>query len=212
MPENTIPAGGAEDEISVLLVIPTFNNHSSLREIVSGALKSGLNTLVVDDGSTDDAIETIKHLPVEVIKHPQNMGKGRAILSGAYWADEQGYSHIITHDADGQHNPDDIPKFLDKIKEKPISIIVGARDFEFGPVPESRVFGRKFANFWVRVSSGSSIADSQSGFRAYPLEVLKKVKCRAKRYNFEVEVLVRAVWAGIILNSVGRFPNHRGII
>ena len=202
MPENTIPAGGAEDEISVLLVIPTFNNHSSLREIVSGALKSCLNTLVVDDGSTDSTLETIKHIPVVVIKHPQNMGKGRAVLSGANWADGQGYSHIITIDADGQHNPDDIPKFLDKIKEKPLSIIVGTRDFESGPVPESSVFGRKFSNFWVRVSSGSSIADSQSGFRAYPLDVLNKVKCHSLRYNFEVEILVRAVWAGIILSSL----------
>lgn len=202
MPQSTISAGGVEDEISALIVIPTFNNHSSLREVVNGVLESGLKILVVDDGSTDGALETIKNLPIEVINHPQNMGKGRAIRSGAHWADEHGYTHIITIDADGQHNPADIPKFLDKIKETPLSIIVGTRDFESGRVPESSVFGRKFSNFWVRVSSGSSIADSQSGFRTYPLEVLKKVKCRAQRYNFEVEILVRAVWAGIILNSV----------
>lgn len=202
MPQSTNPTGGAEDEISVLVVIPTYNNHNSLSEIVNGVLESGLKTLVVDDGSTDAALETIKHLPVEVIAHQQNRGKGQAILSAANWADAQGYSHIITIDADGQHSPADIPKFLDKIKDKPLSIIVGTRAFDSGPVPESSVFGRKFSNFWVRVSSGSSIADSQSGFRAYPLEVLKKVKCRAKRYNFEVEILVRAVWAGIILSSV----------
>ncbi len=202
MPEHSIPAEGGEDEILILIVIPTYNNNNSLRGIAEGSLRTDQDVLVVDDGSTDGVAETLSGLSLEIIRHEQNLGKGAAIISAAHWASERGYSHLITIDADGQHNPADIPKFQTKIKEKPLSIIVGIRDFESANVPESSIFGRKFSNFWVRISSGSSIADSQSGFRAYPLEVLKKVKCRAKHYNFEIEILVRSVWAGIILSSV----------
>lgn len=202
MQQDNISAQMQTDTIRVLLVIPTFNNRATLQNVVRSAKQFATDILVVDDGSTDGAIETINNFDVNILQHETNRGKGEAILSGARWATANGYSHIVTMDADGQHKASDIPIFIKKLNAFPLSIIVGTRDFEATDTPDSSKFGRKFSNFWVRVSSGSSIPDSQSGFRAYPLEVLNKVKCYSTRYNFEVEILVRAVWAGVILNSV----------
>ncbi len=203
MPESAgIEKEAGQDVLRILIVIPTFNNVKTLRGVVERALQTGPDVLVVDDGSTDGTSESLNGLAVQQIRHEQNRGKGAAILSGANWAGAQGYSHIITIDADGQHDPADIPAFTEAIEQHPLSIIVGVRDFEGTDTPDSSVFGRKFSNFWVRISCGAAVADSQSGFRAYPVEVLQRVKCRSVRYNFEVEILVRAVWAGVNIESL----------
>jgi len=193
---------GTEQEVRILIVIPTFNNGNTLRDVTERALQTAPDVLVVDDGSTDGALETLNGLAAYHIRHEQNRGKGAAIVSGAAWAGARGYSHIITLDADGQHDPADIPLFVERVQRQPLSIIVGVRDFEGTDVPDSSVFGRKFSNFWVRVSCGAAVADSQSGFRAYPVQVLQRVQCRSMRYNFEVEILVRAVWAGLAVQTV----------
>jgi len=202
MPESAKIEKQAEQDVRVLIVIPTFNNVTTLRDVTERVRQTGPDVLVVDDGSTDGTPDVLNGLAVQHIRHEQNLGKGAAIVSGARWAEAQGYSHLITIDADGQHDPADIPAFAEAIKRHPLSIIVGVRNFEGTDTPDSSVFGRKFSNFWVRVSSGASVADSQSGFRAYPVEALQRIKCRALRYNFEVEILVRAVWAGLTIESL----------
>ncbi len=202
MPESAKIEQQTEQDVRILIVIPTFNNAATLRDITEWAQQTGPDVLVVDDGSTDGTEDVLNQMVVTHIRHEQNMGKGAAILSGARWAKAQGYSHLITIDADGQHDPADIPAFAEAVIQHPLSIIVGVRDFDGTDTPDSSVFGRKFSNFWVRVSSGASVVDSQSGFRAYPVEALHRIKCRALRYNFEVEILVRAVWAGLTIESL----------
>ena len=157
---------------------------------------------MVDDGSTDGGFESIADLDVRVIRHSRNKGKGAAILSAAREARRLGMTHIITLDADGQHNPDDIVKFLPAIEKNPLSIVIGRRNFDTQTVPGLSRFGRSFSNFWLRVQTGQKISDVQSGFRAYPVSVLEKLKFYESRYAFEVEVLVRAAWAGIELQEV----------
>ena len=131
---------------------------------------------MVDDGSETEVSGLLTGLDVTVVRHAQNKGKGVAILTGAAKADDMGYTHIITIDADGQHDASDLPAFVSAIEEKPDSIIVGNRDFERANVPGSSVFGRKFSNFWLRVQTGRSVQDTQSGFRAYPLSVIKSTQ------------------------------------
>lgn len=182
--------------INVLIVIPTYNNLKTLRTVTEKALSTGLKVLVVNDGSTDGSTETLEGLPVERMDFTVNRGKGAAILSAAEWADTNKFTHIITIDADGQHNPGDIPRFLDMIKKNPWTIIVGNRQFK-DTVPFSSRFGRKFSNMWVWITTGCRVPDSQSGFRAYPVAALRQVTCRGRRYDFEVEILVRGAWAGL---------------
>ena len=182
--------------INVLIVIPTFNNLKTLRNVTENALSTGLKVLVVNDGSTDGGPETLAGLSVSRLDFTVNRGKGSAILSAAEWAETNGFTHIITVDADGQHNPADATRLLDLIRENPWTIIVGTRQFR-DMVPFSSRFGRKFSNMWVWITTGWRVPDSQSGFRAYPVAALRKVRCRGRRYNFEVEILVRGIWAGL---------------
>ena len=198
----------SDQPISVLLVIPTYNNHNTLRSVVEDSLKTGLKILVVNDGSTDDGPETIADLNVERLNLPKNKGKGIAIQAAARWAYENDFTHIITMDADGQHSASDVPKFVEKINENPLSIVLGARDFNSTDTPESSKFGCKFSNFWVRVSTGVSVSDSQSGFRAYPVDALKRLRCLSRRYNYEVEILVKCIWAGLAVQSVNIAVNY----
>ncbi len=161
------------------------------------ALATGLPVLVVNDGSTDGGPDTLEGLPVERLDFAHNQGKGAAIRAGAQWAAGRGYSHIVTVDADGQHNPAEIPRLLEAARLDPGSIVLGMRDFTGSGAPGSSRFGRSFSNFWVRVCSGHRVGDSQNGFRVYPVEALERLGCRTDRYNFEIEVLVRGLWAGL---------------
>lgn len=199
MPMQTPPAN-IQDR--VLVVVPVYNHAATLRAVVDGILAVHPNVLVVDDGSDDLTQGTLSALGVPVVRHPQNKGKGAAILTGARKARQMGMTHIITIDADGQHAPADIPAFLDAIGEDENAIAVGARNFNTANVPGSSRFGRKFSNFWLRVQTGVILSDVQSGFRAYPLAVLEHLKFTETRYSFEIEVLVRAAWAGFQLRDV----------
>jgi len=188
--------------IKPLIVIPVYNHSKTLRDIVSRALNIHSHVMVVDDGSTDGGIETLKNLNVHIVRHDKNRGKGVAIMSAVQEARNLGTTHLITIDADGQHDPADIPLFLSKIEQAPYAIIVGKRNFARTNIPFSSRFGRSFSNFWLRVQTGRSLKDTQSGFRAYPIAVLEWLKLREKRYSFEIEVLVKAAWAGIDLKEV----------
>src|SRR3990167_4820481 len=130
---------------NVLLVIPAFNNHKTLRAVTEKALRTGLNILVVNDGSTDGGPETLDGLPVSRLDFKVNRGKGAAILSAADWAESNGFTHIITLDADGQHNPEDTSRFVDLIKENPWTIIIGNRQFN-NAVRSSGRWGRHSPN------------------------------------------------------------------
>lgn len=185
-----------------LVVIPVFNHGATLRSVVCGVLQYHSAVLVIDDGSTDNCLATISDLPVHVLQHKKNLGKGQAILTASQEAERMGKTHIITIDADGQHYPKDIPAFLEAIKKSPQSIIVGSRDFSTGNVPGASKFGRSFSNFWLHVQTGKKLLDVQCGFRAYPVHVFQAITLYEKRYAMEVEVLVKASWAGFPLQDL----------
>ncbi len=190
------------DENRVLIVIPVYNHAATLREVVERCLAVHPQVLVVDDGSSDGALETLAGLDVRTLRHEQNRGKGAAILTAASEAQRLGMSHIVTIDADGQHDPADFPRFVEVMRQHPLALVVGNRDFSVANIPGSSRFGRKFSNFWLRVQTGKSLPDTQNGFRAYPVFVLQGLKWHETRYSFEIEVLVKAAWAGVELRDV----------
>ncbi|NOQ52184.1 MAG: DUF2062 domain-containing protein [Desulfuromonadaceae bacterium] len=192
------PERGAD----ILVVVPVYNHAATLRQVVGGVLRHHDRVLVVDDGSTDGGAETLEGLPVELLQHPRNLGKGAALLSAADWGLQRGMTHMVSLDADGQHDADDLPRFFAAISENPQALSVGHRDFSQQGIPGSSRFGRKFSNFWLRLQTGSRLKDSQSGFRAYPLLIFQHLNFWTRRYNFEIEVLVRSAWAGLELRDV----------
>lgn len=184
------------------IVIPVYNHATTLRQVTEAALEMLPDIIIVDDGSTDGAAEVVGDLPVHFIRFPENRGKGAALQRGAREAAAHGYTHMLAMDADAQHLALDIPAFLAAMTESPEAIIVGARDFSVPDVPVSSRFGRSFSRFWMFIQTGQSISDMQSGFRVYPLAVLQVLKCRECRYSFEIEILVKASWAGFDIREI----------
>jgi len=185
----------------LLVLIPLYNHGATVRQVAESVLAEGFPLLVVDDGSSDAGAERLTGLPLTLLRHQQNRGKGAAILTGLHYAVEQGMSHLLTIDADGQHDPADIGELLRVQAEEPRAIVVGKRDFNSDSIPGGSRFGRQFSNFWLRLQTGCKLGDVQSGFRCYPVAVLQRLKLRQSRYAFEVEVLVKAAWGGVTLRD-----------
>ncbi|OQY17931.1 MAG: glycosyl transferase family 2 [Desulfobacteraceae bacterium 4572_35.1] len=186
----------------LLVVVPLYNHGGTVRDVVQRCLQQHAHVLVVDDGSSDGGAQTLTDLKVTVLRHEVNRGKGEAILTAAAQARQRGFSHIVTIDADAQHLPEDLPLFFKAVMREPLAVYVGMRDFSADNIPASSRFGRHFSNFWLRVETGCKLGDAQSGFRAYPLAVLEHLHFTDSRYSFEVEVLVKACWAGVPLHDL----------
>ena len=188
---------------TVWCVIPVYNNGTTVKSVALKCRQQLDHVLVVDDGSTDIDISALfADTDIEVLRHETNRGKGAALLSALSNVWKKGAQWMICVDADGQHHPEDISAFLPLMEQSPSSIIIGARDFSTANVPGGSRFGRQFSNFWIKLECGVGISDSQSGFRAYPVDYLTRMKFRGNRFDFEVEILTKAVWYGLSLKEV----------
>lgn len=187
---------------SVWCVVPVYNNLGTVADVVRRCCEQVPNVLVIDDGSDEPVKNLLGDSPVTVLRHEQNQGKGEALLTALRHIQGQGGAWMITLDADGQHNPEDIQKFLPALRAEPEAIHIGTRDFDVPNVPGSSRFGRSFSNFWVQLETGIAVKDTQSGFRAYPVKLVSQLLLRSSHFDFEIEVLVRAAWAGLGLHSV----------
>ena len=190
-------------ELNCCVIIPTYNNAGTLASVINGVLKYTDRIIAVNDGSNDLTADILRRFRnITVVTHEVNRGKGIALQTGFRKALEKGYRYAVTIDSDGQHNPDDLPKFIEKIEAEPDSMIVGARNMEQSTVPGKSSFGHKFSNFWYKVETGIDLPDTQSGYRLYPIEKLKNIRYITNRFEFEIEVIVRAAWAGLNVTSV----------
>lgn len=185
--------------MKVAVVIPVYNHERMIAEVIRQAMTLGLPIFVIDDGSTDHTPDIIADIAgITVIRHQENLGKGAALLTGFAAAVEHHCNWAVTIDGDGQHRPEDARTMLLAVGDSRRVIVVGRRKGMTGEnVPWTSRFGRGFSNFWVWISGGPLIKDSQSGFRLYPLPESMQLGVKARRYQFEVEVLVRAQRHGI---------------
>jgi len=191
------------NELNVCVIIPTYNNAGTLGGIIDDIAKYTQNIIVVNDGSTDHTLQIAESYPfVQLVSYPKNRGKGWALRRGFEHAVSLDYDYAITIDSDGQHFAKDIPTFIDKLESVPNSIIVGSRNMDQAAVPGKSSFGHKFSNFWFKVETDIDCPDTQSGFRLYPLQSLKDIRFITRKYEFEIEVLVRGAWKGIGIDSV----------
>ena len=183
--------------------MPTYNNGGTLHNVLKSVLQYTDRVIVVNDGSTDDTAHILTQFPgISKIEFATNRGKGIALRKGFELAMEKGYDYAITIDSDGQHFASDLPFFLEKLNSEKESIIIGARNLHQENMPGKNTFANKFSNFWFYVETGIKAPDTQSGYRLYPLFLMKDIRFWGSRYEFEVEVLVRSAWRGIAVQWI----------
>ncbi len=187
---------------AVAALIPALECESSIGAVVRGCRAHLADVLVVDDGSRDGTAAAAAEAGAEVLRLPENRGKGAALRAGLRALGERGRTHAISLDGDGQHFPDDLPRLLRASAATPRALVLGARQHPPGSLAPIRAFGNRFANRWVEIACGRRFEDSQSGFRVYPIEATLGLGCRVERFAFETEVLIRAVRAGLPVESV----------
>lgn len=192
------------ESLGVVVLIPTYNNDRYLSGVLDDALAHTSHVMVVNDGATDDTASILNAYSDRIAVYDQghNQGKGAALQRGFKEAKAKGYSYVLTLDSDGQHLASDIPVFLEKLQDNPGALIVGARNMGQENVPGKSSFGHKFSNFWYRVDTGINLPDTQTGYRLYPLESISKINFWTTRFEFEVEILVRAAWRMVPVMAV----------
>ncbi|MDR1889882.1 MAG: glycosyltransferase family 2 protein [Zoogloeaceae bacterium] len=195
--------------MNIVAVIPVFNHGDAVGAVVARLRGYGLPVILVNDGSNAACSQILQTLadtaksetglpPVRLLAHPENRGKGAAVMTGLACAHEQDCSHALQVDADGQHDLDAVPAFLNAAAEQPEAIINACPRYD-NSVPKSRLYGRYLTHAWVWINTLSlRIPDSMCGFRIYPLAAvtpLLPILARANRMDFDTEILVRLDWA-----------------
>jgi glycosyltransferase involved in cell wall biosynthesis len=181
-------------------VIPAFNEVATIRGVVDRTLREVERVIVVDDGSTDGTSHALAGCGATVIRNPVNMGKAESLRRGMALAWRDGEQAVITLDADGQHDPADIPRLIDAHEREPDLIVIGARLHEKHNIPRARYAANRFASFWIGWAAGYPLTDSQSGFRLYPASLMRAVdltRSRSRGFVFESEILITAARAGV---------------
>ncbi len=179
-----------------LALIPAFNAAKSVGDVVRASREFLPDLIVIDDGSIDDTALAAKTAGAGVVSHPRNRGKGAALKTGFAYALQHGYDAVITLDADGQHLPREIPKFLRCREETRADLIIGGRAHLFGEMLPRRRMANRFSAWSIARASRTGITDSQSGFRFYSANLLRNVRLHTDGFDLESEVIVRAGLGG----------------
>ncbi|CAN5657689.1 DUF2062 domain-containing protein [soil metagenome] len=194
---------GITKALGICVLIPTYNNAGTLSSVINNVLEYCDDVIVVNDGSTDGTSDLLEAIPgLQLIEYVPNKGKGIALRTGLKYAATKGFEYAISIDSDGQHFAKDLPVFVDRIQQKPGSLLIGARNMEQASVPGKSSFGNRFSNFWFWIETGLKGPDTQSGYRLYPVQKLKDIKFYTRKFEFEIEVLVAAAWKGINIEWV----------
>lgn len=189
------------------ILIPTYDNPVTITRVVERAHAHLQHVLIVDDGSSAEARARIDALQRAGLAHVHrrgtNGGKGAAVKDGLRAAHALGYTHALQVDADGQHELDDIPRFLAAAHEDPASLVLGQPQFD-ASIPAARRYGRQISVFWAAVETfGNRVGDPLCGFRVYPIEQALAADARGDRMDFDPEIAVRMVWRGVSVRKVG---------
>ncbi len=179
-------------------IIPCFDAAATVAGVVAASMAQVERVIVVDDGSRDGGAGLAAAAGAEVVRHDTNLGKGAALRSGLEHARQEGFSHAVTLDADGQHLATEIGVLATALHRHPRSIVLGvrARGNDRDIAARNR-FGNDFADWWVGLAAGLRLADSQSGFRIYPIAATLGLGATAERFAWESEILILAGRRGL---------------
>ena len=169
------------------IVLPTYNNGSTLRNVVERVMNYCSDVIVVNDGCTDETHEILDSFgnQIMVVDYGCNKGKGYALKQGFKQALSMGFLYVLTLDTDGQHFPEDIPLFVEAMEKNPNTLIVGSRNLNQENMPGGNTFANKFSNFWFKVQTGINLPDTQTGYRLYPLTLMPNYAFVTSRYEAE---------------------------
>ena len=182
----------------ICVVIPTYNNEGTITAVVQATLQECRDVIVVNDGSTDGTRDILHGMEgITLVEYAENRGKGYALKCGFRRALQMGFAYAITLDGDGQHYPDDIALFLKANQQHPGALILGSRQMDGIERSLGSRFANEFSNFWFYVQTGRRLADTQTGYRLYPLKKLHGLELLTSRYEAELELLVQASLHGV---------------
>jgi glycosyltransferase involved in cell wall biosynthesis len=188
--------------VGYCIIIPAYNAEQTIEAVVREVLGYGLPLLVVDDGSRDATAALLSHLPVNIIRHPGNRGKGAALKTGFAWALQHGFAGVVTLDSDGQHDPSAIPLLLETVARDGYDILLASRYAQFTQMAGLRRHWNRFGAWCMKKRTGFAIDDSQSGFRCYSARLLRAVELEKEGYDLEMEILMKAWQAGFTIGSI----------
>jgi glycosyltransferase involved in cell wall biosynthesis len=190
--------------VKILIVIPAFNESERLGDLLKeiSSLITLKDVLVVDDCSRDKTAILAKTAGTEVLSFSNNQGKGSALRAGFDFAIKRGYDAIITMDADSQHDPDEIPKFLAYYEKYKTDLIIGTRKHNLSEMPFPRFLANKTSSFIASVLSGVRVHDSQSGYRFIKKDLIEKINLKDGRFQMETEIIVKAAMAGFRIGEI----------
>src|SRR3990167_2904168 len=197
---NTVDTHPMTPHTDIAIVVPAYNEEKSIRAIVNALLTFSSRIIVVNDGSTDNTVAQVSDLPIILLNHPVNRGKGASLLEGFKHAQSLNVRAVITIDADTQHDPEDIPKFIHAMQQYPDHLIIGARLHNKENAPKSRYRANQVADFFISWAAGERIIDSQSGYRLYPMNLLRTClkKVHPHTFAFESEFLIDSTRRGFL--------------
>ena len=188
--------------MAICIIIPAYNAVNTLPSVVREVIQAGMPVLVVDDGSSDGTAASVAGLPVNLLRHRENRGKGAALRTGFGWALQHGFVGTITLDADGQHEPTAIPLLAETALRDGWDILLASRFVQFQQMAGLRRHWNRFGAWCMKKRTGFDIDDSQSGFRYYSARLLRTVTLVNDGYNLEMEILIKAWKAGMTIGSI----------
>lgn len=187
---------------SVMVLIPVFNEAPSIAHVVAGCRQWDLPVVVVDDGSSDSTAEEAERAGARVMRHPENMGKGRALATGFDYASKNGFEAVITLDGDGQHDAAQIGGFIDEFRRSGADLIIGTRMRNVKLMPWLRRLTNRATSFVISKITGCRISDSQSGYRLVTVRAWREADPRTSRFDTEPELLIRAARRSLAIREV----------
>jgi glycosyltransferase involved in cell wall biosynthesis len=186
----------------ICILIPAYNAQETLGFVLKKIEPFKIDMVVVDDGSSDETKRVALENGAQLLEHPLNLGKGAALRTGFQYILQRDYQMVITLDADGQHDPSEIPSLLKIFQSVNPDILIASRAAEFGKMTFLRRFWNRLGVKAVARLCHSDITDSQSGFRLIRTEVLKGVDLFTSRFETELELLINACKRGFSVLSV----------
>lgn len=184
------------------ILIPVYNHEGALPNLIAQLKPYNIPCILIDDGSSTACAQVMRELAaqelwLQTIRQEQNCGKGSAVKLGLFNAEQRGFSHAVQIDADGQHDINDLNKFLQTAQEYPAAVITGQPIFD-ASIPKLRFYARYLTHILVWLNTLSfAIPDALCGYRVYPVNIctqLLRTQSLGNRMQFDVEILVYLYW------------------